>query len=213
MHPASRFAVGAAVACALCLFAREALAPAHPTVPLASATGASARVARDSCPHPYPNTRELPAVPDAPASPDASLARRCLILAERDPLAAVEMALDQNLCAADPGLFASLLLQWARQDFTAAHEWTLRQESGDWRDDQLARLGYLLAQSDPAAAARVVTRDIPPGPRQDEAVLSVLHQWVVRAPDQARAWADTFAEGPLRRRAAAELEGRGLADL
>ena len=152
-------------------------------------------------------------MPDAPASPDASLARRCLILAERDPLAAVEMALDQNLCAADPGLFASLLLQWARQDFTAAHEWTLRQESGDWRDDQLARLGYLLAQSDPAAAARVVTRDIPPGPRQDEAVLSVLHQWVVRAPDQARAWADTFAEGPLRRRAAAELEGRGLADL
>ena len=203
MNATSRFSIGAALACALGLAARQALTPDPLAAPVATAPARPGGAAPASIPHPA--SQEARAA--ARAADDIPPARRCLALADRDPLAAMEMALAHDLCAADPGLLASLLLRWAAQDFTAAHEWTLRQESGDWRDEQLARLGYLLAQSDPAAAARVVTRDIPPGPRQDEAVLSVLHQWTLRAPGQARAWADTFSQGPLHRRIDAELEG------
>jgi hypothetical protein len=150
MKPAPRFALGAGLPCALRLLARHALAPVPPTVPLASATSASAKVAQASSLRPQPNKQELPAATDAPASREVLLVRRCLTFAERDPLSAMEMALAENLCATDPGLRANLLLRWAAQDFSAAYEWTESQEGGAWRDDLLARLGYVRAQKDPA---------------------------------------------------------------
>ena len=155
-----------------------------------------------------------PAIPvPAAASPanavDHSLLREreCLALAEHDPLAAMDMALAENLCATDPGLLTSLLVQWAARDFAAAHDWIRQQEAGGWRDDLLARLAYLRAQTDPLAAARIVVSDIAPGPRRDEAVISPLHQWALRDPESAAAWAGAMPDGPLRERALAEIRG------
>lgn len=204
MNTAFRVAIGAALACALGLVARQVFAPERHATGATTGLGGPNEIARITTPP--PSARQHPEAEVVPP------ARRCLALAEQDPLAAMEMALARDLCAEDPGLLPALLIRWAERDFAAAHEWTFRQEPGDWRDHQLARLAYLLAQTDPPAAARLVLGEIPPGPRHEEAVLSVLHQWALRAPAQARVWADGLATDTLRRRATAELAALARAD-
>ena len=155
-----------------------------------------------------PETGPRPAAASTEASSrPLRQARECLALAGRDPLAAMELALRENLCANDPGLLPSIFLRLAGCDFAAAQEWAERQEAGDWRDDLLARLAYLRAQTDPLAAARIAVTDLAPGPRRDEAILSVVHQWALRDPEGAALWAGSMPEGALRRRALAEVEG------
>ncbi len=153
---------------------------------------------------------------DVAVSPRLQLERRCLALAEQDPLAAMELALKNNLTADDPGLLTSLMMQWASRDFDAAYAWTKTQEPGVWRDNIRAHLAYLRAQTDPLAAARLVVTDISPGPARDEAMISILHQWALRDPEAAKAWADSFSDDKLKTRALAEIQGlktHGSSDL
>ncbi|MBW8782916.1 MAG: hypothetical protein JF599_13665 [Verrucomicrobia bacterium] len=119
----------------------------------------------------------------------------------------MEMALREKLCAEDPGLLTSLMLQWASRDFPAAYEWTKTQAAGPWRNDIFARLAYLQAKADPLAGARIVVTEIPPGPARDEATLSVLHQWVLHDSEAASVWAESIPEGPVHQRAVAEIAG------
>lgn len=166
----------------------------HPVAPLVSSPAPSADVA---------------------ISPRIQLERRCLALAEQDPLAAMELALKNNLTADDPGLLTSLIMQWASRDFDAAYAWTKTQETGTWRDGMLAHIAYLRAQTDPLAAARLVVADISPGPARDEATISVLHQWGLRDPEAAKAWAESFTDDKLKNRALAEIQGlqnRGISN-
>lgn len=174
-------------------------------------------------PRPPSETISHPAAPPVPSpaaaiavSPRIQLELQCLALAEQDPLAAMELALKNNLTADDPGLLTSLILQWATRDFDAAYAWTNTQEASAWRDNIRAYLAYLRAQTDPLAAARLVVSDISPGPARDEAMISVLHQWALRDSEAAKAWADSFSDDKLKKRALAEIEGlqtRGLSDL
>jgi hypothetical protein len=125
----------------------------------------------------------------------------------------MELALKNNLTADDPGLLTNLIMQWASRDFDAACAWTKKQKPDTWRDGILAHLAYLRAQTDSLAAARLVVADISPGPARDEAIISVLHQWGLRDPEAAKAWADTFQDDKLKTRALAEIQGlqnRGL---
>ena len=203
MRPAHLVALGVVLACALGLVAHRVAAPrplVSPAAPKIASTPAHA-----------------PASPVESAAPLSSsgkaadrgllLARRCLALAERDPLAAMEMALAHQLQKVDSGLLTSLIGQWAKQDFDGAHAWIKTQEAGDWRNDMLARLAYMRAQTDPLAAARLAVAEISPGPARDEAVISVLHQWALRDPETAKAWADSFQDDRLKIRALAEIQG------
>ena len=133
------------------------------------------------------------------------LTRQCLALAERDPLAAMEMAAANQLHEIDPGLGASLMAQWAKQDFARAYAWTKAQEPGAWRDDMLARLAFLRAQTDPFAAADLVATDMSGGRIRDEAVISVIHQWAMRDPRSAGRWAQSLPDPSLRERASNEI--------
>lgn len=135
------------------------------------------------------------------------LERHCLRLAETDPLAAIDLAIAQNLTADDPGLLTALMLRWAEKDFGAAYEWTTTQEAGAWRDDILAHLAFLRAQTQPLAAARLVVTDIPAGPARDEAIISVVHQWALRDTEAAGLWAESLDAEGLRQRAVAEVAG------
>jgi hypothetical protein len=146
------------------------------------------------------------------ASPRIELARRCLALADTDPLAAMESALAQNLTADDPGLLVTLVLRWASRDFDDALAWTKTQEAGAWRNDMLAHLAYLRAQTDPLAAARLVVANISPGRARDEAIVSVVHQWALRDPEAAAHWASSFDDETLRRRASAEVAALASSD-
>jgi hypothetical protein len=131
----------------------------------------------------------------------------CLTLAQCDPRRAVQTAIDTDLCNTDAGLLENLTAQWAASDFSAAHAWVRQQDAGDWRDDLVARVAFAGSQSDPAAAAQLVVGEMSPGPRQNEAAISVLHQWALRDLDAAAAWANSFPDGSLRTRALSEIEG------
>ncbi|HEY8901926.1 MAG TPA: hypothetical protein VIM61_16050 [Chthoniobacterales bacterium] len=156
--------------------------------------------------------RQLLALPPQP-SPQAvtqekplSLVRHCLALAEHDPRQAVLFALDSNLDDTDAALLENLAAQWATRDFEAAHDWAQQQEDREMRDAFLARIAFIGSQSDPATAAKIVASEMAPGPRQDEAAISVLHQWALRDVDTSAAWAAAFPDN-LRKRAMAEIEG------
>jgi hypothetical protein len=130
----------------------------------------------------------------------------CLTLAQTDPRRAVLAAIDTGLCDSDAGLLENLTAQWATNDFSAAHAWVRQQEASDWRDDLVARIAFAGSQSDPAAAAQLVVGEMAPGPKQNEAAISVLHQWALRDLGAAASWANAFPEGNLRTRALSEIE-------
>ena len=134
-----------------------------------------------------------------------TLERRCLQLAEHDPRAAVNLAIET--ADTHPGLLENLTAQWATHDLQASHEWVQQQQPGEFREGLLARVAFIGSQSDPVAAARIVTDEMTPGQRQTEAAISVLHQWALRDLEGAAAWALAFPEGALRQRAMGEIEG------
>jgi hypothetical protein len=217
LRPACGVAVGVVLICALGLIARYIATPLPLASPAASIPAyASARLIESDAPLPSePPLLTDPALPSEPplsssdegTDPGILLVRQCLVLAERDPLAAMEMAVANQLQDVDSGLAASLITQWARQDFDRAYEWTKAQEPGAWRDDMLARLACLCAQTDPIAAAHLVATDISAGRSQDEAVISVIHQWALQDLRGAGLWAQSLRDETLRQRASAEVAG------
>jgi hypothetical protein len=154
--------------------------------------------------HPADETTPKPTVK---VPNEGTLEHRCLQLAERDPRAAVILAINTRADETYPGLLESLVAQWATHDLQASHQWVLQQQSGEWRDGLMARIAFVGSQSDPVAAAQIVVQEMTPGQRQTEAAISVLHQWALRDLNAAAAWAHTFPEGPLRKRAMDEIEG------
>jgi len=137
----------------------------------------------------------------------AALEIVCLDLAQSDPRRAVDTAIDTRVCDTAPGLLSNLTAQWATRDLAAAHDWVRQQEAGDWRDELTARVAFAGAQSDPATAAQMVVTEMASGPQQEEAAISVLHQWALNDLEAAAAWANSFPAGSLQKRALAEIEG------
>jgi len=223
MRPAHRVALGVVLACVLGVAAHYILTPLPLTSPAASIpTHASARLTEPGAPllsePQLPTQTELPG--DVPlsssgehADPRILLERRCLAIAEHDPLAAMKMAVANHLQEVDSGLSASLVAQCATQDLELAYEWTRAQVPGPPRDEMLARLAYLRAQTDPAAAARLVAVDISAGPVQDEAVISVIHRWALQDARGAAFWAQSLPDETLRQRALDEIAGLATASV
>lgn len=143
---------------------------------------------------------------EAPEPRSSALARVCYQWAEFDPRGAVERAIGWQLEDV-PGLLENLALQWASADLPAARAWTESQPPGEFRSELVTRIGFALAQSDPEAAANYVVREMEPGPGQEEAAISVLHQWLQKEPDAARAWVEEFPPGAMRDRALQEVAG------
>jgi hypothetical protein len=135
-----------------------------------------------------------------------TLARICREWAGFDPRGAVERAIEWDLGDV-PGLFENLALQWASHDLPSALAWAELQTTGSFRAELIARIAFAMAQEDPAAAANFLSREIDAGPEQDEAAISVLHQWALRDPAAAQAWAEAFPAGDLRERALQEVAG------
>ena len=210
-------AVGVVFACTLGLVAHYIALPLPPVSPAAPPPAdASPTLSEYDAPlqSEAPLLTGLTLSSGPPLSPSAEqanrsilLVRKCLALAARDPLAAMDMAAANQLYDVDSGLAASLIVQWARRDFDRAYEWTKMQEPRAWQDDMLARLAYLRAQTDPIAAARLVATDISAGPARDEAVISVIHQWALRDARGAELWAQSLPDENLRERATEEIAG------
>jgi hypothetical protein len=147
------------------------------------------------------------ATANALADPQAraqTLGNLCYRWAAFDPPGAVNLAFDYQLEEAPGGILENLAQQWAAVDLQAVRTWIDAQTPGDLRSRIVARIGFLWAQSDPAAAAAYIVEKIPPGSEQTEAAISVIYQWTRQDPEAATAWARNFPAGPLRDRALKE---------
>ena len=76
---------------------------------------------------------------------------------------------------------------------------------GEERDRLLGRVAFTRSKENPIEAAKLVAEWISPGEVQNEAAISVLHQWALRDPKAALAWARLFPEEGLRDRALNEM--------
>lgn len=136
-----------------------------------------------------------------------TLEHRCLQLAEHDPRGAVILAINNFNTDPQPVLLENLVGQWATRDLQASYEWVQEQQPGEFRDGLMERISFVGSQSDPVSAAQIVIEEMTPGPQQNEAAISVLHQWAQIDLNAAAAWAAKFGDGDLRKRAMAEVEG------
>ena len=133
----------------------------------------------------------------------------CVAFSEQSgkPDQALELALQHGAEEGGDGLLENLTMQWAARETPAALEWTCHQPAGEWRDRLMARVVFVLAKSDPFNAACHVAKEMEPGPMQNEAAISVLHQWAMSDFTAASNWAETLPAGMLRDRAMNELTG------
>jgi hypothetical protein len=147
-------------------------------------------------------------IPTMNAEQDRNEAREffCHRVAEDDPKLALDLARQVGADTAT-SLVQDLAQQWAGSDAAAARDWALALPADADRDPILARVCQVLAQSDPLTAGAIVSGEIAAGSVQDEAAMSVLHQWAIRDPVAASEWVARFPEGPLRIRAEEELAG------
>jgi hypothetical protein len=129
----------------------------------------------------------------------------CLGLARENPSAAVRLAVTSH--ADEAGLLENLTQQWADKDTRPALTWAEEQNPGDERDQLIQRIALVESKANPHEAANLVLQQIPPGPVQIEAVITVVHQWGERDRNAAAAWVNQFPEGAVRERALAELDG------
>ncbi|MEO6477606.1 hypothetical protein [Luteolibacter sp.] len=130
----------------------------------------------------------------------------CIAVAESDPHLALGLALRHGSEDDDSGgLLENISAQWADREPTAALDWVRTQPGGEWHDRLLARVAFVLSRSDPHTAACRVAKDMEPGTMQDEAVISILHQWIMKDPQAAATWAAAFPEGDLHSRALNEF--------
>ena len=133
----------------------------------------------------------------------------CVAFSEQSgkPDQALELALQHGAEEGGDGLLENLTMQWAARETPAALEWACHQPAGEWRDRLMARVVFVLAKSDPFNAACHVAKEMEPGPMQNEAAISVLHQWAMSEFTAASDWAETLPVGMLRDRAMNELTG------
>jgi hypothetical protein len=136
---------------------------------------------------------------------DEVLATACFQIAQADPAQAVALAGKFSLT--NHATLVNLVQQWAEQDMQAAFAWADAKSPAAARAELFERIALVWSQTDPANAASLVVERIAAGPEQEEAAISVLHQWALRDMSGAMAWVRLFPEGNLRDRALGELAG------
>lgn len=129
----------------------------------------------------------------------------CWQVGQTDPWKAISFAERSGLKGDYAPIKGSLAELWATKDPDAAVGWALSQPRGDIRNQFVAQVASVQALTSPEAAAKLVLREIPPGPEQDNAVLAVIDGWGRKDLNAATAWVNQFPSGPLRERAQAAL--------
>lgn len=140
-----------------------------------------------------------------PNERQAALVEACRRWAQRDPRDAIAIAHELQIDQRPGEVLEAIVHIWASVDAPAAAAWAAGQPAGEERDRLVTRAAFVWSQKDPLAAARFVVAQMPSGPAQDEAVISVVHQWGLRDAGGAATWVNAFPAGELRERALSEL--------
>lgn len=129
----------------------------------------------------------------------------CLQVAQENANYSVKAAEKYDLGSNSGRVMENLANRWAVQDFPAAAIWIKAQPAGENRDQMVMRLALVQAATHPSEAGRLIVEEIPEGPVQTEAVISVIYQWAGKDLPGACGWVGLFPESPLRDRAESEL--------
>ena len=130
----------------------------------------------------------------------------CFAASENNPAEAIH-AWESFDFKDDDHVMENIVLSWAEKDINSAHAWASARPPSLQRDQAMARIAYIMAQTKPSTAANLIIREIPPGPALTEAAISILHQWAMADLPGATAWVQQFPPGPMADRAQNELEG------
>jgi hypothetical protein len=130
----------------------------------------------------------------------------CLEMAQVNPEAAIQ-AMEKLGLSNDKSTLDNLVQLWAAKDISAATAWAVARAGGDARDSLIARVAYVLSETNPRQAAKMVVNNVPAGEIQSEAAISIVHRWALQDWNAAKAWVDLFPPGALRDRAENEIAG------
>jgi len=136
-----------------------------------------------------------------------ALERACYREAGHDPVAAIAGAERYSLGEEPGAVMENLVQQWADADLNAAYTWVEAKPAGAQRDALAARVAFVWSQSQPAQAANWLIQETEPGAEQEEAIMSIVHQWGLQDMTGATAWVEQFPPGDFRDRAMNELQG------
>jgi len=135
----------------------------------------------------------------------------CLQIGKIDPRAGITLAERSGFSGGYASVKGSLAEQWAAQDPSSAMQWALSQPAGDDRNQFVAEVASVQARTSPVEATRMVIREIPPGPEQDNAILATLDAWAHQDLAGAAAWVDQMpSDDSLGERARAVLKASQL---
>lgn len=138
---------------------------------------------------------------------DSMVEAVCISAAVTDPLKAIEAAREFRDPARESGIVENIADHWAARDLPGVTRWARKLPKEGNRDQIIARIAFVQSMSDPIAAANLILAEIPQGEIQDEAAMTVIHQWALKNPAEARAWVNAFPASSLQTRAMAELDG------
>jgi hypothetical protein len=130
----------------------------------------------------------------------------CTKISRAEPALAVSLAWSVYGLRESPHI-CFLAGYWLASDRPAAEAWIMNISDPHLRDRMWSEAALNLGSVSPEQAAILAAEKISPGPLQEEAVISALHQWVLTDRQAAAAWVELFPEGPLRERAEGELFG------
>jgi hypothetical protein len=106
----------------------------------------------------------------------------------------------------DDPVLENLAQRWAEKDLAAAIQWADSLAPGEQRDRIIARAAFIQAQTSAETAAQSIVDRMSPGLAREEALISVLHQWALQDVSAAERWVEEQPSGPLKIRAAAEID-------
>lgn len=118
-------------------------------------------------------------------------------LARTAPTEAMRLVLTLPENATRNGALLHALSQWADASPETAREWASQLPTGSLREAALGAVAVVIASRDGPNAARLIATELPPGPNQERAAVSILQQWAQSDPRGALGWVEQFSAGNL----------------
>ena len=122
-----------------------------------------------------------------------------------DAVLALQLAAPLPVSAERDVLLTHALSEWAESDHAAAQNWITSITDTALQQRLTATLATVLAKTQPAQAASLVSQSLSPGQYQNQAALTVIQQWAQTAPTTAAQWLIQFPEGSLKNQATQQL--------
>jgi len=135
-------------------------------------------------------------------------------VAQGDPGRAIRIS-DQFGIGRKDGTLEHMVQLWATENLQESLRWAENQQQGPQRDQLVARIATVQAETAPEDAASTALTRIDAGPAQDNAVNEIVRQWTLRDSDAAAAWIEKLPQGHIQdlAKAAATQTARQRASL